>query len=65
MEGRRSTRSGRLPRRPRRITIEKIEKAVELRKAGLPWAIVARHVGLPAETCRKMVRVDCQGHVRL
>jgi DNA invertase Pin-like site-specific DNA recombinase len=50
-EGRRTTRSGKPPGRPRRVTPEKKAKIVELRKAGLKWREVAPRVGLPAGTC--------------
>lgn len=49
--GRRSTRSGRPPGRPRRVTPEKVAKIIELRKTGLKWREVAPRVGLPAGTC--------------
>ncbi len=49
--GRRATRSGRPPGRPRRVTPEKVAKIVELRKTGLKWKEVAPRVGLPAGTC--------------
>lgn len=54
-EGRRRTRSGRPPGRPRRVTEELAERAKLLREQGLAWADVAQHVGLPAETCRRAV----------
>lgn len=53
-EGRRRTRSGRLPGRPRRVTPELAARVRELRGRGLPWKTVAQHVGLPAGTCRKV-----------
>jgi len=52
-EGRRPTRSGRPPGRPRRVTEEVTNRVLELRHAGLPWAAIAQHVGIPAETCRR------------
>lgn len=52
-EGRRKTRSGRPVGRPRRVTPELASRVKSLRESGLPWADVARRVGLPAETCRK------------
>ena len=55
--GRRRTRSGRPPGRPRRVTAELAEKIRGLRERGLPWKVIAQHVGLPAGTCRK-VRVQ-------
>lgn len=54
-DGRRRTRSGRPVGRPRRVTPELVSKADVLRRQGLPWAAVARRVGLPAETCRRAV----------
>lgn len=53
-EGRRLTRSGRPPGRPRRVTPELAARVRELRSRGLPWKEVAQHVGLPAGTCRKI-----------
>lgn len=50
-EGRRPTRSGRPPGRPRRVTPEKATKIMELRSQGLKWTAVAGRVGLPAGTC--------------
>jgi len=49
--GRRQTRSGKPPGRPRRVTPEKIAKILELRRTGLKWREVAPRVGLPAGTC--------------
>ncbi len=54
-EGRRRTRSGRPPGRPRRVTNELAVKAETLRQGGLPWSAVAQRVGLPKETCRRAV----------
>ena len=53
-EGRRRTRSGRPPGRPRRVTPEIAARVRELRGRGLPWKVVAQHVGLPSGTCRKV-----------
>ncbi|MCI4317158.1 MAG: recombinase family protein [Thermoplasmata archaeon] len=50
-EGRRPTRSGLPPGRPRRGTPEKAGKILELRRLGLKWREVAGRVGLPAGTC--------------
>ncbi len=51
-EGRRATRSGRPPGRPRRVTPEKTAKILELRAQGkLKWREIAPRVGLPAGTC--------------
>ncbi len=54
-EGRRRTRSGRPPGRPRRVTEELAAKAEALRREGLPWALIAQRVALPKETCRRAV----------
>lgn len=54
-EGRRSTRSGRPPGRPRRVTPEIAAKAKALRESGLSWAAVAQRAALPKETCRRAV----------
>jgi len=54
-EGRRRTRSGRPPGRPRRVTEELAARAEELRLQGSSWATVAQRVGLPKETCRRAV----------
>lgn len=54
-EGRRRTRSGRPPGRPRRVTEEHVAKAEMLRNQRLSWAAVAQRVGLPKETCRRAV----------
>ncbi len=56
-EGRRRTRSGRPPGRPRRVTPELAQKAEASRSEGLSWAAVAQRVGLPKETCRRAVYV--------
>ncbi|MDG6970761.1 MAG: recombinase family protein [Nitrososphaerota archaeon] len=53
-EGRRRTRSGRPPGRPRRLTPELAAKVLELRTHGLSWKEVARQAGLPSGTCRKI-----------
>jgi DNA invertase Pin-like site-specific DNA recombinase len=50
-EGRRQTRSGRPPGRPRRVTPEKAARIMELRPQGLKWREIAGKVGLPAGTC--------------
>lgn len=57
-EGRRPTRSGRPPGRPRRVTPELAARVRELRARGLPWKTVAQHVGLPSGTCRKVGPLD-------
>ncbi len=54
-EGRRQTRSGRPPGRPRRVTEELAARAEALRGEGLSWAQIAQKVGLPKETCRRAV----------
>lgn len=53
-EGRRHTRSGRPPGRPRRVTPELAARVRELRSRGVEWKVIAQHVGLPAGTCRKV-----------
>jgi DNA invertase Pin-like site-specific DNA recombinase len=53
-EGRRRTRSGRPPGRPRRVTPEVASRVRELRSRGLRWKVIAQYVGLPAGTCRKV-----------
>lgn len=35
------------------MTAEIVTKVTDLRKTGLLWKEVARHVGLPSEACRK------------
>ena len=53
--GRRRTRSGRPPGRPRRVTEEVAAKVRDLRlQRRLPWKVIAQYVGLPAGTCRKV-----------
>lgn len=54
--GRRQTRSGKPPGRPRRAIPDKLNKAYTLRREGHSWASVARHVGIPAETIRAAMR---------
>jgi len=49
--GRRPTRSGKPPGRPRRVTPEKEARIMELRGMKLKWREVAGRVGLPAGTC--------------
>lgn len=57
-EGRRGTRSGKPPGRPRRLTPEKAAEIRALRYPdrgeGLPWKAIARRVGLPWSTCAKV-----------
>jgi DNA invertase Pin-like site-specific DNA recombinase len=50
-EGRRRTRSGRLPGRPVRPTPEKVSAMVRLKAQGLTWRVIAQRVGLPRGTC--------------
>jgi DNA invertase Pin-like site-specific DNA recombinase len=55
--GRRPTRSGRAPGRPRRVTPEMEARIRELRWGKkLPWKQVAQYVHLPAGTCSKVTR---------
>ena len=56
-EGRRRTRSGRPVGRPRRMTLDIAQRALELREKGVPWREVAQQVGLPEDTCRRARRV--------
>lgn len=52
--GRRQTRTGRPPGRPRRVTPELLGRIQELREVkGLPWAQVAQTLHVPAGSCRK------------
>ena len=62
--GRRKTKSGNPVGRPRRVTTEVLAKIAELRAAGLKWNEVARHTGIPAETCRRSPwrpKIDASG----
>lgn len=53
-EGRRRTRSGRPPGRPRRVTPELVGRIRELREVRkLPWSQVAQALHVPAGSCRK------------
>ena len=52
--GRRPTRSGWPPGRPRRVTPELVTKVLASRARGLPWNVEAQHAGLPAGACRKV-----------
>jgi DNA invertase Pin-like site-specific DNA recombinase len=58
--GRRRTRSGLPPGRPRKVTAEVEAKIRELRYPvtgeGLPWKTIAQYVHLPAGTCSKVQR---------
>jgi DNA invertase Pin-like site-specific DNA recombinase len=60
-QGSRKTRSGRPPGRPVRATPEKIRAVLRARASGLKWTEVARSVGLPAGTCRKIGSVHSRG----
>ena len=53
-EGRRRSRSGRPPGRPRRLTLELEARIRSLRATGLRWSVIAQRVQLPAGTCRKV-----------
>ncbi len=55
-EGFRTTRSGRPVGRPRRLTVEKVRRIRDLRAAGEAWSLVAQHMQLPIDTCRKAKR---------
>ena len=54
-EGRRKTRSGRPPGRPRRVTPEKREAILRLKAQGLTYRVIAQRVGLPRGTCANVV----------
>jgi DNA invertase Pin-like site-specific DNA recombinase len=54
-EGRRKTRSGRPPGRPRRVTPEKAEAILRLKAQGLTYRVIAQRVGLPRGTCANVV----------
>ena len=54
-EGRKQTRSGRPPGRPRKLTPEAVEQARGLRGAGHSWPQIAQLVGLKAESIRRAV----------
>jgi DNA invertase Pin-like site-specific DNA recombinase len=59
--GRRRTRSGRPPGRPRRLTPELAARIRELRwERKLTWKEVAQHVHLPAGTCSKVQRTPSE-----
>jgi DNA invertase Pin-like site-specific DNA recombinase len=61
-EGRRPTRSGRPPGRPRRVTPELLERIRELREGrGLPWSQVAQTLHVPAGSCRKWYSDQVRG----
>ncbi len=55
-EGRRQTKSGKPPGRPRRVTSLHIRRIKECRAEGLTWKQVAQQVGLPAGTCKNALR---------
>jgi DNA invertase Pin-like site-specific DNA recombinase len=56
-EGRRPTRSGRPPGRPRRMTDEVAERIRTLRYVDkLPWKTIAQYVHMPAGSCSKVPR---------
>lgn len=50
-QGRRKTRSGKPPGRPRRVTPEKEAAILDWKARGLSWRAVAQRVGLPRGTC--------------
>lgn len=59
--GRRKTRSGRPPGRQPRVTESKRFAILRFREAGMPWAQVAAHVGLPAGTCASVDSLSRRG----
>lgn len=52
-EGRKPTRSGRRPGRPRKVQPELLERARHLREVGHSWAQTAQVLGVKAETLRR------------
>lgn len=52
-EGRKRTRTGRPPGRPRRVTPEAVAEARALRESGHPWRQIAQLTGLKTETIRR------------
>jgi DNA invertase Pin-like site-specific DNA recombinase len=54
-EGRRKTRSGRLPGRPIRATPEKVAAIMKLKAQGCTYRVIAQRVGLPRGTCANVV----------
>src|SRR5208283_363330 len=60
-EGRRKTKSGRPPGRPRRLDDSKVQRIANLRGSGLPWKSVAQRVGLPAGTCASAYSLLARG----
>ena len=52
-EGFRKTRSGLPIGRPQRLPVEKVRRIMERRAAGEEWSLVARHMQLPLDTCRR------------
>lgn len=57
-EGRRATRSGRPPGRPRLITPDLLAKVKTLREQGLGWVDVAQRVSRKAETLRRAIQAE-------
>jgi putative DNA-invertase from lambdoid prophage Rac len=54
-EGRRKTRSGRPPGRPRRVTPEKAQAILRMKTQGVGYRVMAQRVGLPRGTCANVV----------
>lgn len=54
-EGRRKTRSGRPPGRPRRVTPEKAQAILRMKAQGVSYRVMAQLVGLPRGTCANVV----------
>ncbi len=54
-EGRRKTRSGRPPGRPRRVTPEKAAAILRMKGQGVSYRLMAQRVGLPRGTCANVV----------
>jgi|SRR5208283_3558419 len=56
-EGRRKTRSGRPPGRPRRVTPEKAQAILRMKAQGVSYRVMAQRVGLPHEA---LVLMSCR-----
>lgn len=54
-EGRKPTRTGRPPGRPRKLTPEAVQRARELRILNHTWPQIAQEIGLKAESIRRAV----------
>jgi DNA invertase Pin-like site-specific DNA recombinase len=54
-EGRKRTRTGERPGRPRKIVPEAVHRALTLREVGYSWPRIAQTMGLKAESIRRAV----------